>query len=115
MFKEFRMGFEQELRQARLRKRRSVAVVELITTASLALSTGVAMTVVSFGIARAGVVGSVVKGDGALFAIALIMGLLFSAMGGLTAIVARPQRSDRNLSGGGMGEVTAARHKDARQ
>jgi Na+/pantothenate symporter len=91
MFKEFRVGFEQELRQARLRKRRSVALVELITTASLALSTGVAITAVSLGIARAGVVDSVVQGDSGLFIIALIIGL-FSAMGGLTAIVTGPQR-----------------------
>jgi Na+/pantothenate symporter len=91
MFKEFRVGFEQELRQARLRKRRSVALVELITTASLALSTGIAITAVSLGIARAGVVDSVVEGDGALLVIALIIGL-FSAMGGLTAIMTGPQR-----------------------
>jgi hypothetical protein len=92
MFKEFRVGFEQELYQARLRKRRSVAMVELITTAALALSTGVAITAVSLGIARAGVVGSVIEGDGALFAIALLIGSLFSAMGGLTAMVTGPQR-----------------------
>jgi Na+/pantothenate symporter len=91
MFKEFRVGFEQELRQARLRKRRSVALVELITTASLALSTGIAITAVSLGIARADVVGSVVEGDGALLVIALIIGL-FSAMGGLTAIMTAPRR-----------------------
>jgi len=92
MFREFRMGFQQELREARLRKHRSIARIELITTASLALSTAVAVTAVSLGIARADVVGSVVKSYGALFAIALIVGLLLSAMGGLTAIVARPQR-----------------------
>jgi hypothetical protein len=92
MLKEFRVGFEQELRQARLRKRRSIAVVELITTASLALSTGVAIAAVSIGIARAGAIGSVIKGDSGLLAIALIIGLLFSAMGGLTAMVAGPQR-----------------------
>jgi Na+/pantothenate symporter len=91
MFKEFRVGFEQELRQARLRKRRSVALVELITTASLALSTGIAITAVSLGIARADVVSSVVEGDGALLVIALIIGL-FSAMGGLTAIMTAPRR-----------------------
>jgi hypothetical protein len=85
------MGFEQELREARLRKRRSIALVELITTASLALSTAVAVTAVSLGIARADVLGSVVKGYGAPFAIALIVGLLLSAMGGLTAIVVGPQ------------------------
>jgi hypothetical protein len=92
MFREFRLGFEQELRQAWLRKRRSIALVELITTASLALSTAVAMTAVSLGIARAELVDGVIKADGAPFAIALIIGLLFSAMGGLTAIVASPRR-----------------------
>lgn len=73
---------------------RHVACVELVTTAALALSTAIAVTAVSIGIARADVLGSVTKGDSAPFAVALFIGLLFAAMGGLTAIVATPPHED---------------------
>ena len=88
-----RAGAEQEAR-ADLRAEASIhCFVQLVTTAALALSTAVAVTAVSIGIARADVIGAVAKGDGAPFAVALLIGLLLSAMGGLTAIVAGgPQR-----------------------
>ena len=70
-------------------KHRSTLFVELITTAALALSTAVAVTAVSIGMARADVLGSVAKGDSAPLAIAIFIGLLFSGMGGLTALMAR--------------------------
>jgi hypothetical protein len=70
------------------------ALVELVTTAALALSTAVAVTAVSIGIARADVIGTVAKGDGAPFAIALFIGLLLAAMGGLTAAVVAEPRKD---------------------
>jgi hypothetical protein len=65
-------------------ERRSVALAALIATAALAFSTIVAATVVSIGIARANVIGNVVDNEGSLFAIALVLGLLFIGMGGLT-------------------------------
>jgi hypothetical protein len=71
---------------------RSIAFVELITTAALALSTAVAVTAVSIGIARAEVIGSVAKGDGTPLAIAIFIGLLLSGMGGLTALMANDDR-----------------------
>jgi hypothetical protein len=64
-----------------------VTLVELITTVSLALSTVVAATAVSIGIARADVLGMRADGDSPL-AIALLIGLLLLVMGGLTAIMA---------------------------
>jgi glycerol uptake facilitator-like aquaporin len=67
---------------------RPVALVELITTAALALSTVVAATAVSIGIARADVFGFRTDGDPAPLAIGLLIGLLLLAMGGLTAIMA---------------------------
>ena len=70
-------------------KCRSILFVELITTAALALSTAVAVTAVSIGMARADVIGSVTHGDSASLAIAIFMAVLFSAMGGLTALMAR--------------------------
>src|SRR5689334_14695876 len=74
-------------------KHRSILVVELVTTAALALSTAVAVTAVSIGMARADVIGAVKQGDGASLAIAVFMALLFSGMGGLTALMARGHRS----------------------
>jgi glycerol uptake facilitator-like aquaporin len=72
--------------------RRPVALVELIATAALALSTVVAATAVSIGIARADVFGTRADGDTAPLAIALLIGLLLSVMGGFTAIMAeRPK------------------------
>jgi hypothetical protein len=79
---------EQEARHACALRQRPFAFVQLITTAALALSTAVAVTAVSIGMARADVIGAVAKGDGAPLAIALLVGLLLSAMGGLTALVA---------------------------
>ena len=74
--------------------RRSIASVELITTAALALSTAVAVTAVSIGIARAEVIGTVTKGDSASFAIALFIGLMLSAISAASAIVAVGPRPD---------------------
>jgi hypothetical protein len=75
-------------------KHRSMAFVELITTAGLALSTVVAITAVSIGIARADVLGATTSGDHAPFAIALSIGMLFAAMGALTALMAPARRQD---------------------
>ena len=75
---------------------RPAARVELIATIALALSTLIAVTVVSIGIARADVFGAQANPDGAPFAIALFLGLLLSAMGGLTALMAREPRHARD-------------------
>ena len=83
-----------EVRQPSAPKRRSIAAVELLTTAALALSTAVAVTAVSIGIARAEVLGVMTQGDATPFAIALSFVLLLSAMGVLTAIIALAPRRD---------------------
>jgi len=69
-------------------KHKPAAPVELIATVALALLTLVAVTAVSIGIARADVFGARADTDAAPFAIALFIGLLLSAMGGLTALMA---------------------------
>jgi hypothetical protein len=84
-------GAEHELRQAYAGWHRSTAFVELITTAALALSTAVAVTAVSFGIARADVMAGVAKGGGGSLAVAVLLALLLSATGALTAL--RPSAS----------------------
>jgi hypothetical protein len=82
-----------EVRQPAL-KRRSITAVELLATAALALSTAVAVTAVSIGIARADVLGVMTHGDATPLAIALSFVLLLSAMGVLTAIIALGPRRD---------------------
>jgi hypothetical protein len=89
-----RPTIEQETRQNLAPRHRRIALVELITTVALALSTAIAVTAVSIGIARADVVGAVTKGDGTPFAIALCIVFLLAAMGGLTAVVAGDPRRD---------------------
>jgi hypothetical protein len=82
---------EHEGRQACAARHRSVALVELITTAALALSTAVAATAVSIGMARAEVAG--VAGDqSTAFAVALGIGLLLWAVPVLGAIMAAGRR-----------------------
>ncbi len=65
---------------------RTVALAELVASLALALSTLVAATVVSIGIAHADVVGNVIDNEGGLFVISLVLGLLFIGMGGLTIL-----------------------------
>jgi hypothetical protein len=67
---------------------RPVASVELITTVALALSTMVAATAVSIGIARAEVFALRADGDSSSLAIGLMIGMLLFGMGGLTALMA---------------------------
>ena len=81
-------GIEPATPEAPAPKKRPVTCVELIATVALALSTLVAVTAVSIGIARADVFGARADADAAPFAIALFIGLLLSAMGGLTALMA---------------------------
>ena len=71
---------------------RTVAIAEFIASIALALCTLIAATVVSVGIARADVVSSVIDNEGGVFAIALLLGLLFIGIGGLT-IVSLPHQS----------------------
>ena len=89
-----RTGIKHEARHGAAPRHRSIALVELITTVALALSTAVAVTAVSIGMARADVVGAMTSGDGTPLAIALCIAFLLAAMGGLTVIVAaNPRRN----------------------
>ncbi|MGB8185744.1 MAG: hypothetical protein WCF37_12035, partial [Pseudolabrys sp.] len=63
---------------------RTVALAELVASLALAASTLIAATVVSIGIARADVASNVIDNEGGLFVVALVLGLLFIGMGGLT-------------------------------
>ena len=87
-------GIKPEARPGPAPRQRPITLVELITTAALALSTAVAVTAVSIGMARADVVGAMTGGDGTPLAIALCIAFLLAAMGGLTVIVAVNPRRD---------------------
>ena len=87
-------GIEHEHRHACALGQRSVAFVELITTAALALSTAVAATAVSIGIARADAVDAAARTQGTSFAIALVMGLLLCGLLALRGAIAVRARSD---------------------
>ena len=58
---------------------------------ALVISTAVAATVVSIGIARADTLGAVAPSDGR-FAVAMLLALMFAGWGGLTAVAVRSRR-----------------------
>jgi hypothetical protein len=88
MFRELIDGASTAHGHAAAPRQRSTTPIELITTAALAISTVVAVTAVSIGIARADTIGTVAAGEGASIAIALFMALLLAAIGTFTAIAA---------------------------
>ena len=79
-------GFTPPASRALGSERRTAVLAELVATIGLALCVLVAATVVSIGVARADVATNVIDNEGGLFAIALLLGLLFIGMGGLTAL-----------------------------
>jgi hypothetical protein len=79
-------GFSAPARHSLGIERRTVALAELVASGALALSTVIAATVVSVGIARADVAGGIIGNEGSLFGIALLLGLLFIGMGGLSML-----------------------------
>jgi hypothetical protein len=79
-------GFHAPSGHALGRERRTVAFAELVAGAALALSTVVVVTVLSVGVARADVVDGVIGHEGSLFGIALLLGVLFIGIGGISAL-----------------------------
>ena len=92
-------GFMPPARRVLGREHRNAAIAELVTAAALVLCTLVAVTVVSIGIAHADVAGNVIDNESGLFAIALVLGLLFIGMGGLTILsLPHPHRHKKTHS-----------------
>jgi hypothetical protein len=77
-------GFTPPARHPLGHERRTAACAELMAIVALALSTIVVATVVSAGIARADVVDGVIDHEGSLFTVALLLGLMFIGIGGLS-------------------------------
>jgi hypothetical protein len=71
-------------------------LAELFAIGGLTLSTIVAATVISVGVARAGVADRVIDNEGGLFAVALLLGLLFIGIGGFSLLPPREHRRHRH-------------------
>lgn len=87
MSKSFeKSGFSAPNDRALGNERRTATLAELVATIALTVCTLIAATVVSVGIARADAAGSIIDNEGSLFAIALVLGLVFVVMGGLSVL-----------------------------
>jgi uncharacterized membrane protein YphA (DoxX/SURF4 family) len=73
-------------------EQRSAALPELLASAGLALATIVTAIVVTAGVAHAGVADGVIGNEGSVFAVALVLGLAFIGIGGLTLPGSRPKK-----------------------
>jgi len=85
-------GFAAPVERALVTERRSRVLAELFAIGGLVVSTLVAATVISIGAARAQVADGVIDNEGSLFAIALVLGLFFIAIGGFSLLPPREQR-----------------------
>jgi hypothetical protein len=85
-------GFTAPVDRALRGERRGLVLAELFTIGGLVASTIVAATVISMGVARAGVVDGVIDNEGGLFAIALLLGLIFIGIGGFSLLPSRQKQ-----------------------
>lgn len=85
-------GFAAPIERALVKERRGLVLAELFAIGGLVVSTLIAATVISMGVARAGVADGVIDNEGGLFAIALVLGLVFIAIGGFSLAPPRQQR-----------------------
>lgn len=60
--------------------------IELAAIGGLVVSTFVALTAITVGVAHAGVADGVIGNEGSLFTVALILGVAFIAIGGLSLL-----------------------------
>lgn len=86
-------GFKAPSARGLGEERGTAAIASLIAGAVLALGTIIAATVVTVGIARAGVADGVIDNEGSLFTVALLLGLLFIGIGGISLL---PRRGPRH-------------------
>jgi hypothetical protein len=82
-------GFIAPSSRSRGHERHVTTLAELVAIVGLALSTIIAATVVSVGIAHADVAGNVIDNESGLFGIALLLGLIFIAIGGFSLLPTR--------------------------
>ena len=90
-----RIGFAHPILAKRGRRRRALALAELLATVALAVSILVTVTAVSIGIARADTL--IVDGDGVRWALAVLLGLfIIAGMGGIAAFALREGNTSRD-------------------
>jgi len=90
-------GFAAPVERALVTERRSRVMAELFAIGGLVVSTLVAATVISIGVARAGAADGVIDNEGSLFAAALVLGLVFiAAVGGASLLPPREPRRHRH-------------------
>ena len=85
-------GFAAPVERALVKERRGLVLAELFAIGGLIVSTLVAATVISMGVARASIADGVIDNEGGLFAIALVLGLVFIAIGGFSFLPPRQHR-----------------------
>lgn len=85
-------GFTQPVERALVSERRGRVVAELAMIGGLVISTLIAATVITMGVARAAVADGIIDNEGSLFAVALVLGLLFIAVGGFSLFPSRGER-----------------------
>jgi hypothetical protein len=71
-------------------------LVGLAAVAGLLISTVVALTAITVGVAHASVADGVVGNEGSVFTIALVLGLLFIAIGGISLLPPSGTRRHRH-------------------
>ena len=86
-------GFVSTVDRALVSERRGRVLTELFAICGLVVSIIIAATVVSVGVARASVVDGVIDNEGGLFAVALLLGILFIGIGGLSLLPPREKQS----------------------
>lgn len=87
-----RIGFQHPVRNIRRLMARRIALTELLMIIALVVCLAVALTAVSFGMARADTLGAIVQGRDGGVAVATFLALLIAGMGGITAAVTRAPR-----------------------
>lgn len=85
-------GFAAPVERALVTERRGRVLAELAAIGGLVSSTVVAAVVITMGVARASVVDGIIDNEGGLFAIALLLGLLFIGIGGFSLLPSRERR-----------------------
>jgi hypothetical protein len=85
-------GFDAPVERALVNERRGLVLTELFAIGGLVISFIIAATAVSVGVARASAVDGVIDNEGGLFAIALLLGLIFIAIGGFSLLPSREKQ-----------------------
>ena len=85
-------GFDAPVERALVTERRGRVVAVLAASGGLIASTVIAATAITMGVARASAVDGVIDNEGGLFAIALLLGLLFIGIGGFSLLPPRRPR-----------------------